>query len=147
MMLFLKFGGLTILVAHVLTSRTLSQNPRVHSKETCTHFVSFFSLLFFSFLVQESYLMPLFFLRWSCAHALSYLLFKMMQDRIFAAFLLRERIKISGCSFEFKSNLNSNANQLIPIHSTHEKRWAWALLCMDNFHEKPFLMWKKWHTR
>ena len=27
-----------------------------------------------------------------------------------------ERIKISGCTFEFKSNLNSNANQLIPIH-------------------------------
>ena len=28
----------------------------------------------------------------------------------------REKIKTSGYTFEFKSNLNSNANQPIPIH-------------------------------
>ena len=60
----------------------------------------------------------------------------MMQDRIFAVFLPRERIKISGCSFEFKSNLNSNANQLIPIHSTHEKREGMASLVHGEFTRK-----------
>ena len=58
--LFLKFGGLTTLVAHLLTSRTLGQNPRVLTEETCAHSVSFFSLLFFSFLMQENFLMPSF---------------------------------------------------------------------------------------
>ena len=53
----LKFGGLTILVAHLLTSRTLGQNPRVLTEETCAHSVSFFSHLFFFFLMQESFLM------------------------------------------------------------------------------------------
>ena len=60
MKLFLKFGGLTTLVAHLLTSRTLGQNPRVLTEETCAHSVSFFSLLFFSFLMQENFLMPSF---------------------------------------------------------------------------------------
>ena len=49
-----------------------------------------------------------------CAHALSYLLFKTMQDRIFTAFLPRERIKISGCSFEFKCQ---------PTHSYQLYAW------------------------
>ena len=47
MILFLKFGGLTTLVAHVLTSRTLSQNPREHEKKVRPLLSPF---LFFSFL-------------------------------------------------------------------------------------------------
>ena len=145
MILSLKFGGLTTLVTHVLTSRTLSQNPRVHKKSLHPLLSPF---LFFSFLFsrKKPFSCHPFFLI-LCVHALSYLLFKMMQDRIFAVFLPRERIKISGCSFEFKSNLNSNANQLMFIHSWHEKRGAWATLCVDNLHEKSFLVWKKWHTK
>ena len=54
--------------------------------------------------------------------------FKTVQDRIFAVFLPCERIKISGCSLEFKSNLNSNANQ--PILSTlGMRREGRGLLC------------------
>ena len=70
MMLFLKFGGLTTLVAHVLTFRILSQNPRVHSEETCTHL--FLSFLSFSFLFSHK--KPLshrpFFSNILCAHPL-----------------------------------------------------------------------------
>ena len=42
---FLKFGGLTTLVAHFLTSRTPGRNPRVLTKNPASTFVSF---LFFS---------------------------------------------------------------------------------------------------
>ena len=52
----------------------------------------------------------------------------------------RERIKISGCTLEFKSNLNSNANQLILIHSGCEKRGGMASLCIESLHEKLFLV-------
>ena len=34
----------------------------------------------------------------------------------------RERIKISGCTFEFKSNLNSNAKPTHPYPLVREKR-------------------------
>ena len=47
MKLSLKFGGLTTLVAHFLTSRTLGRNPRVHKKSLRPLLSSF---LFFSFL-------------------------------------------------------------------------------------------------
>ena len=125
MMLSLKFCGLMTLVAHVLTSRTLSQNPRVHSEETCAHlFLSFLSFSFFFHAGKLSHATLL--SQMSFAHALSYLLFKMMQDRIFAVFLPRE--------------LNSNTNQLIPIHSRNEKRGVWALLCVESLHEKLFLV-------
>ena len=53
--------------------------------------------------------------------------FKMVQDRIFTASSPCEKIKLGGCSLEFKSNLNSNANQPIFIHSWHEKKGAWVL--------------------
>ena len=50
MKLFLKFGGLTALVAHLLTFRTLGKNPRVLSEKSCALSVSFLfsSFLFFS---------------------------------------------------------------------------------------------------
>ena len=50
MKLFLKFGELMTLVAHLLTSRTLGKNPRVLSEKPCALFVSFLfsSFLFFS---------------------------------------------------------------------------------------------------
>ena len=70
MMLSLKFGGLTTLVAHVLTSWTLSQNLRVHSEETSAHL--FLSFLSFSFLFSCK--KPLsrhpFFSDIPCAHSL-----------------------------------------------------------------------------
>ena len=46
MKLSLKFGGLTILIAHLLTSRTLGWNPRVLIEETCAHSLFFFSFFF-----------------------------------------------------------------------------------------------------
>ena len=61
-------------------------------------------------------------------------LFKTTQDVSYP----HERIKISGCTFEFKSNLNSNANQLIPIHLGMRREGAWLLLCMESLHEKHF---------
>ena len=56
MKLFLKFGGLTTFVAHLLTSRTLG-----YSQKTLRPFSLFFSLFFSSFLTQRVYLMPPFF--------------------------------------------------------------------------------------
>ena len=85
MKLFLKFGGLTTLVAHFFTFRTLGKNSRVHKKTLRQNFL-FFSLLFFSFLMQKSFLMPPYLSGIRCAHALSSLLFKMMQDASFQRF-------------------------------------------------------------
>ena len=50
MKLSLKFGGLTTLIAHLLTSRTLGRNPRVLTKDPVPFLSSFlfFSFLFFS---------------------------------------------------------------------------------------------------
>ena len=50
MKLSLKFGGVTTLIAHLLTSRTLGRNPRVLSEKPCALSVSFLfsSFLFFS---------------------------------------------------------------------------------------------------
>ena len=50
MKLSLKFGGLTTLVAHLLTSRILGRNPKVLSEKPCILSVSFLfsSFLFFS---------------------------------------------------------------------------------------------------
>ena len=49
LILSLKFGGLTTLVAHVLTFRTLGQNPRVHFEENApTCFFLYSPFFFFS---------------------------------------------------------------------------------------------------
>ena len=57
MKLSLKFGGPTILIAHLLTSRTLGRNPRVLSEKPYTLSVSFLfsSFLFFSHVEGLSY--------------------------------------------------------------------------------------------
>ena len=41
----------------------------------------------------------------------------------------RERIKTRGYTFEFKSNLNSNENQLIPILLGVRREGAWLFVC------------------
>ena len=53
--------------------------------------------------------------------------FSSLLKRCKTAFLPHERIKLGGCSLEFKLNLNSNANQPIFIHSWCEKKGAWVL--------------------
>ena len=40
----------------------------------------------------------------------------------------RERIKTRGYTFEFKSNLNSNENQLIPIFLDERREGAWLFV-------------------
>ena len=122
MNLSLRSGRLTILVVHFLTSRTLGRNPRVLSEKPAPLSVSFLFSSFSFFSHARDFSHAPFFSLIRLAHALYSLPFKKRAKCIFAAFSPCERIKISGCSFEFKSNLNSNANQLILIHSTCEKR-------------------------
>ena len=76
--------------------------------------------------MHRAFLTPPFLSRIRCCkpHLLSH--FKMVQDHIFSVFSPCERIMLGGCSLEFKSNLNSNANQPTLIHSWHEKGGAWA---------------------
>ena len=136
MKLSLRFGGLTTLVAHLLTSRTLGRNPRVLQEKTLCPLSLFFSLLFFSFLMQRVYLTPPFLFEIRCRTPHLLISFKIVQDTS----LQRERIKLGGCSLEFKSNLNSNANQPILIHSGREKRGGMDPLCIESLHEKLFLM-------
>ena len=49
MNLSLKFGGLTTLVAHLLTSRTPGWNPREHTENPVPNFLSFLSFTLGSF--------------------------------------------------------------------------------------------------
>ena len=49
MNLFLKFGGLTTLVAHLLTFRTPGWNPREHTENPASNFLSFLSFSLESF--------------------------------------------------------------------------------------------------
>ena len=49
MKFFLKFGGLTILVAHLLTSRTPGKNPRLLTENPAPTLVSFLSFSLESF--------------------------------------------------------------------------------------------------
>ena len=125
MKLFLKFGGLMTLVAYLLTSRTLGRNPRILTKDPAPFFSSF---LFFSFLFScgRPFSRHSFSLGSDIRTSHLLFLFKMVQDRIFTVFSPRERIKLGGCSLEFKSNLNSNANQPIFIHFWLEKKGAWV---------------------
>ena len=139
MKLSLKFGGLTTLVAYLLTSRTLGSNPRVHIEKPYAQNL-FFSLLFFSLLTHKDFLTPPFSLRKSSTRPTFSSLFKTVQDHVFTASSPCERIKLGGCSLEFKSNLNSNANQPILIHSRHEKGGAWASLCVESLHKNFFLV-------
>ena len=112
MKIFIKFGGLMTLVAHLLTFRTLGRNLRILTEDPAPFLSSF---LFFSHVETLSH--ATLSLRKSCARLTFSSLFKTVQDRIFTASSPRERIKLGGCSLEFKSNLNSNANQPILIHS------------------------------
>ena len=142
MKLSLMFGGLTTLVAHPLTFRTLGSNPRVHKKFCAQNL--FFSLLFFSFLAHKAFLMPPFSHRLDVRMPHLLIPFKMVQDRIFTMFLSRERIKLGGCSLEFKLNLNSNANQPILIHSRHEKRRGMGLFVHGEFTRETFFSCSEW---
>ena len=78
----------------------------------------------------------IFFFQNFSTHASLPISFKIVQNVSYP----RERIKTSGYIFEFKSNLNSNANQPILIHSCCEKRRVWAPLCVESLHEKLFLV-------
>ena len=69
-------------------------------------------------------------------------LFKTMQDVSYPL----EKIKISGCTFEFKSNLNSNANQLIPIHLGMRREGVWMLCAWKGFMRNSFSC-KIWGTK
>ena len=111
MKLFLKSGGLTTLVAHLLTSRTLGKNPRVLTDDPAPFLSSFLFSSFLFFSHTEAFSHATLSLRKSCACPTFSSLFKIVQDRVFTASSPRERIKLGGCSLEFKSNLNSNANQ------------------------------------
>ena len=71
MKLFLKFGGLTILVAHLLTSRTLGRNPRELTENPAPTFFLFFSFLLEFFELPISCTRPshiAFSLRSNCVH-------------------------------------------------------------------------------
>ena len=59
--IFLKFGGLTTLVAHLLTSRTPGWNSREHTKNPAPNFLSFLSFSLGSFRLfthAQEFLMP-----------------------------------------------------------------------------------------
>ena len=60
--------------------------------------------------------------------------FKTVQDASYP----RERIKIDGFSLEIKLNLNSNANQLIPIHLGVRREGARLLCAWKNFMRNSF---------
>ena len=70
--LFLKFGGLTTLVSHFLTSRTPGWNPREHTKKPYAHFSFFFSFSLGSFRLPthaQGFLMPHFLSQKISTHA------------------------------------------------------------------------------
>ena len=83
MKLSLKFGGLTTLVAHFFTFRTLAINPRVLSKNPAPTLFLFFPLKIFELfkIMQKASSRPLFFLK-NLFRMLHLLLsfFKTMQD-------------------------------------------------------------------
>ena len=58
-----------------------------------------------------------------CPRPLPFSFYKTSQEMLKAC----EWIRRGGCSLEFKSNLNSNTNQPIFIHSSHEKKGEWVL--------------------
>ena len=140
MKLSLIFGGLTTLVAHLLTSRTLGRNPRVLIENPAPTLYLFFSVLFFSFLMHKVFSCHPFSLGSDVRTPHLLFLFKNSARCVFTVFSPCERIKLGGCSLEFKSNLNSNANQPILIHSRCEKRRGVGSLCVENLHDKLFLM-------
>ena len=120
-----------------LTSRTLGRNPRVHTKNPAPNFFSFSLERFWTFTSRRK-----------VPHVPNFLSKKFLRMPHFSLLFKttlnvsypHERIKISGCTFEFKSNLNSNANQLIPIHLGMRREGAWLHLCMVSLYEKHFLV-------
>ena len=82
MKLSLKFGGLTSLVAHFLTSRTLGRNPRVLSENPTPTLFLFFPLGIFELfkITQKAFSCPLFFFKNLVCTPHLLLTFKTMQD-------------------------------------------------------------------
>ena len=121
-----------------LTSQTLGRNPRVHTKNPAPNF-SLFSF-FFSRKVLDLHLTQkpssrpkvslLIFLRTSHLSPL----FKTTSNVSYP----RERIKTRGYTFEFKSNLNSNKNQLIPILLGVRREGAWLFVRGKSFMRNLF---------
>ena len=59
-----------------------------------------------------------------------------------------EWIRRGGCSLEFKSNLNSSANQSYLHPFVRERRDGMAFFFVHgDFHEKPFLVWNMGRTK